>query len=155
MVYRYQRFLRTRPHFQDTTLNINAANFTETLLSIYISKTCASFMAHNYLTTQQISQYLVSFDFSDLWRMCCSWWQRHEAGSNQDGVLNMTACVLVKIFEQTTSVIRIQREYRMEFESKKAPRMSAIYRLVNKSETTGNVCIIRRVFSVTSNLSEH
>jgi hypothetical protein len=67
----------------------------------------------------------------------------------------MTACVLVKRFEQTASVIRIKHEYREKFECKKPLRRSAIYRLVNKSETTGKVCTIRRVLSVTSSLSEH
>jgi hypothetical protein len=67
----------------------------------------------------------------------------------------MTACVLVKRFEQTASVIRIKHEYRAKFERKKALRMSVIYRLVNKSEITEKMCTIRRLLSVTCSLSEH
>jgi hypothetical protein len=65
--------------------------------------------------------------------------QRHEAAVIKMAHSIQQRVFLAKRFNQTASVITVQREFRVKFEYGKAQRQSVTNRLVNKFEKTGNV----------------
>jgi hypothetical protein len=77
--------------------------------------------------------------FIGLGRIFCPRWQCHEAAVIKMAYTTEQCVFLVKRFYQTASVIMVQREFRVKFLCRKAPSRSAINRLVNKFEVTGNM----------------
>jgi hypothetical protein len=70
-------------------------------------------------------------EFSSLGRMCCPWWQHHEAAVNRMENLTKLHVKLLKGFCQTANVIGFGVNC-VQFECRETPGQSAIHRLVKE-----------------------